>query len=266
MYIKKFLYLIYFLFRLSARVIPSRYRSIKHSSIASILCSLKTRNDIYKYFEDYFYLHLPLRFVFHRLYFFMLNKGCGENAFYSFWFYLFKENKFDNVLEIGVYRGQIISLWRLLADYFDYEINIYGVSPFCGTSDTECFYEDDDYYSDVVSIHSLFRQKKPTLIKSYSNMDPGISFIASNSFDCVYIDGDHDYNVVSSDFFSSVKKMSSDGLIIFDDSSLFMDFNYSDRFKGHTGSSMFVSNYVHKKYLFLIGVGHMNCYINRIIN
>ena len=59
---------------------------------------------------DIFY-HLPFSIINHRVYFSKEFRGFGEEAFHSMWYLLLSEFKPKNCLEIGVYRGQIISLW-----------------------------------------------------------------------------------------------------------------------------------------------------------
>src|SRR5262245_35749231 len=67
------------------------------------------------YFEclRYFYQELPPEIMAHRLYFRKQRRGFGENPFHVMWFLLFREFKPHNFLEIGVFRGQTISLAAL---------------------------------------------------------------------------------------------------------------------------------------------------------
>src|SRR5437763_8062454 len=71
------------------------------------------------YFEclRYFYQELPEELRAHRRYFQdpKNRRGFGENPFHVMWFLLFKEFRPSNFLEIGVFRGQTISLAALCA-------------------------------------------------------------------------------------------------------------------------------------------------------
>ena len=48
---------------------------------------------------------------------------------YWFWHQLLEEVRPSRMLEIGVYRGQTMSLWQLLAMELGFETEITGVSP-----------------------------------------------------------------------------------------------------------------------------------------
>ena len=74
-----------------------------------------SRNVNYLRFLVDFYLGVPDNLQRHRYYYSQNQRGFGEDAFHAAWFRLFEGNKPINCLEIGVYRGQTISLWALLA-------------------------------------------------------------------------------------------------------------------------------------------------------
>ena len=69
------------------------------------------------------------------------------------WFILFRDFKPSNVLEIGVYRGQVLSLWALLANKLGFNCDVHGISPITSAGDNESSYiEDIDYYDDVLKL------------------------------------------------------------------------------------------------------------------
>ena len=64
---------------------------------------------------------------------------------------IFKEYSPKSALEIGVYRGQVISLWSLLAKRMGFNIEIDGISPFTAAGDEVSTYlKNIDYYQDVI--------------------------------------------------------------------------------------------------------------------
>ena len=69
-----------------------------------------------------------------------------ESRFNNLKDYNFKPNY---LLEIGVYRGQIISLFELLVSSYSKEFEIWGISPLDNSSDSVSEYMDLDYHGDI---------------------------------------------------------------------------------------------------------------------
>ena len=65
------------------------------------------------------------------------------------WEVLIKNFKPNYLLEIGVYRGQIISLFELLVSSYNKEFEIWGISPLDNSNDSVSEYKDLDYYDDI---------------------------------------------------------------------------------------------------------------------
>ena len=65
-------------------------------------------------------------------------------------------------------------------------------------------------------------------MKEYSTSKKSVDFINSINWDLIYIDGSHDYKVVIKDFENSFKNLNNNGLLIIDDSSLYL--NYDSEF------------------------------------
>ena len=78
----------------------------------------------------------------------------------------------------------------------------------------------------------------------------------------IYIDGNHDYEVVKSDFELSMKNLSNDGFIVIDDSSLYFDFQQKKYggFTGHPGPSKVAKDIAMEKTRFFGAVGHNNIF------
>ena len=141
-----------------------------------------SRNEIYKYFLFYFYKYLPKDLVKHRLYFSKLKRGFGEDAFHSMWFYLFKKFQPKNILEIGVYRGQTLSLFSILSNLESINSNVYGISPLNDTGDSVSSYIDLNYEEDIKFNFKYFDIKNPSIIKTNSGSKKAIEFINSKKW------------------------------------------------------------------------------------
>jgi hypothetical protein len=195
----------------------------------------------------------------HKIFFSKEKRGFGEEAFHTMWFLLYKKFEFKNFLEIGVYRGQVMSLISLLAKIENKEIEIYGISPFNKSGDTVSSYLDIDYIEDIHKNFAEFNLTKPTLVNSYSTDEKALDLIKSKIWECIYIDGSHDYEIVLQDWKICSQNIKIDGIIIMDDSSLYTNFqNLSFAFKGHPGPSK-VSDEVAKEsinFKEILRVGH----------
>ena len=77
--------------------------------------SLIHPTEFYTRCFHYFHTRLPEPLRAHRAYFETGKRGFGEPAFHVLWYLLFREFPPESFLEIGVYRGQTLSLAALLA-------------------------------------------------------------------------------------------------------------------------------------------------------
>src|SRR5205807_1460374 len=102
----------------------------------------------------YFYQRLPAELRQHRAYFHNVagnRRGFGEHAFHVMWYLLFQEFKPGTFLEIGVFRGQTITLAALCARMNSSPCEVYGISPFSAAGDAVSKYRRDiDYYQDTL--------------------------------------------------------------------------------------------------------------------
>lgn len=241
---------------------PLRYYSFTKISIESI--QKLSRNNIYNEFLFNFrFLHKDL--IDHRIYFNKENMGYGESAFHTLWFYLISFYKPKEFLEIGVYRGQIISLVSLIAKKYYINTFVSGLSPFTEEGDGVSKYINIDFLEDTKNNFKYFNLDEPTLIRARSDDEEGVNFIKSKKWDMVYIDGNHDYEVVRKDFQNIVNQLNSSGILILDDSSLYTNFfpeqiNVS-AFRGHPGpSQVLIENFNNKDLTYLFGIGHINIF------
>lgn len=216
------------------------------------------RTTQYKYFHHYFWNLSQDWLKDHRDYFSKGKRGFGEDAFHSMWYLLFKEFRPKKILEIGVYRGQTLSLFSLLSKRFNVKAEIHGISPFTSAGDEVSEYIDSlDYYNDVKNNFNYFGLPSPILHRGFSTDEEMIKLIQTEQWDLIYIDGNHDYKVVKHDFDICSKQLKECGLIVLDDASLYT--NYKPQFNstaGHPGPSKLASEIDMNYFEEILSVGH----------
>ena len=233
-------------------------------TISKINNSNLSRNDVYSIYHSKF-KSLPSEICRHRRFFTKNKWGFGENAFHTFWWFLLSEFNPKKCLEIGVHKGQIISLWSLISKVQNKEINVTGLGPFCAVEDEVSIYEKTDYMNDIICAFNEFKLVKPELYKGLSNDEKAIEFIRSSVWDLIYIDGGHDYETVLKDWQVSSKSIAVGGVIVFDDSSLDFDYNppiYA--FAGHEGPSRLCREIISNRssqFDYYGSCGHLNAFI-----
>ena len=235
-----------------------RNKKQKKLNLELINKSLKSYREIYKYFHYYFWNFMDQEIIGHRLYFKSNQKGFGEDAFHSMWYLLFNTYRPKICLEIGVYRGQVISLWALFSKIFDYDIEIHGISPFEPIGDSVSEYIKNINYLDDTKKNCLrFSHKLPNLHVGLSTDLKMVNIIDSKKWDLIYIDGSHDYKIVKEDFHVSFKNLAKGGLIIIDDSSVNLNYeNFPFASKGHSGPSRVADEINQNQLVEILSVGH----------
>ena len=218
------------------------------------------RNETYRYFQKSFRVWSPNWVRKHRSYFATEGRGFGEDAFHAAWIALICEFKPKKMLEIGVYRGQTLSLWALAGKKLGLSQEILGISPLDSSGDEVSLYQSLDYLSDIQTNFHYFGLPNPDLLKAFSTDVEALQVIESGNWDLIYIDGSHEYSVVNSDLKAAAKGLVSGGILVIDDSSLFTDFKLStsEAFRGHPGPSKVFEEIDSSEFEFLFGVGHNN--------
>jgi hypothetical protein len=176
--------------------------------------------------------------------------GFGDRAFHYMWYLVLIDlaASFDTVkaLEIGVYKGQVLSLWALLARELGIEVEITGVSPFQGNLrrmsiferklrrlvDAEYranirhgnLYPEDDYLAKVHEIFSRFGldADECRLVKGYSTDPEVIAALKNERYSVIYVDGDHSYEGAASDIRNFAPLVAKGGYLVMDDASCFI--------------------------------------------
>jgi hypothetical protein len=140
--------------------------------------------------------------------------GFGERSFY----WLFKliaetQNNNFNFLEIGVFRGQTLALVRTLSP----KANIVGITPLDTTNDGVNHHWESDYKADIKKLHDDFKLKQPKIIKGLSTDADVIDKVSKTTWDVIYIDGGHAYEVAKSDIYKYSSFVKVGGYLIIDD-------------------------------------------------
>lgn len=227
-------------------------------SRADWAAGLNDPTDFYLRCFCYFHLQLPSELREHRGYFIQNRRGFGEDAFHVMWFLLFREFRPENFLEIGVYRGQTLSLAALLQRQMAYAGTTTGISPFTSAGDSVSKYRRDvDYQQDTLNNFAHFSLPKPSLLKAFSTDADAVKLISSREWDCIYIDGNHDYDIALKDWEVCATHLKPNGLIVMDDSGLTTGYR-PPLFAtgGHPGPSKVAQEIDRTKFREVLQVGH----------
>lgn len=210
---------------------------------------LEQENLKYQAALDYFRVKLPQNLRKHREFFKKENRGFGEDAFHTLWYLIFTEYRPRKCLEIGVYRGQIVTLWALISRLLNFQADISGITPLTSLGDDEGGYNSEiDYAQDNEFNSTYFGIDNITLVREYSTSLAALEYIESEKWDLIYIDGSHDYEVVKQDSVSAIAALSIGGLLVLDDAGLEIGCS-SDRgrFAGHPGPSTVARELIDRK-------------------
>lgn len=142
--------------------------------------------------------------------------GFGERSFLWLHKLIVDEMPAEfSFMEIGVFRGAILSLYRLLADMQDKIVTRYGVTPLDGSDG----HWDSDYKKDIETIHDQFNLAKDYHILHGLSTEPDIIKQAQEvaPLDILYIDGGHSFECVQSDLNHYPQLVKKGGYLIIDD-------------------------------------------------
>jgi hypothetical protein len=181
----------------------------------------------------------------HRRYIEEHKLGFGDPAFHAMWMVLLDaaRKRFGQVsaLEIGVFKGQIISLWELLAKTHNWPVKVNAVTPLKGQAmprgrlwrslqyrlvprfrervKSGDFYPDDDYEKIVRDLFSHFSLDYSSLrlVRGFSTSPAVLAELSGDTFHVIYVDGDHTYDGVSKDIRNFAPKVAPGGWMVMDD-------------------------------------------------
>jgi hypothetical protein len=220
--------------------------------------SLRDPTGFYLRCFHYFHTHFPQEGRRHRGYFARRGRGFGEDTFHVMWYLLLSEFKPERCLEIGVYRGQVISLWALLARLGGWTCAVHGVSPFTSAGDSVSKYSGGlDYLSDTLANFQHFGLPAPTLLKAYSTDPPTIALMRSCAWSLIYIDGSHEYEIARQDWENATDVVRLGGILVLDDAALGTAYRPPIfATAGHPGPSRLAEEIDRSRFQEILQVGH----------
>jgi len=141
--------------------------------------------------------------------------GFGERSFPWLWHLVVKEMPAKFMfMEIGVFKGQTLSLVQLLANMQDKKVKRYGVTPLS----TEGGVWESDYKRDIEFIHDKFSLPKDYTILEGLSEDPAIIQQAGKlKLDILYIDGGHEEKHITNDIDNYSHLVKPGGFMVIDD-------------------------------------------------
>jgi len=221
----------------------------------------RSLNDPTGFYLDcfrHFHFELPSEVRAHRHYFERRVRGFGEEAFHAMWYLIFRLFAPRHFLEIGVYRGQVLSLASLLQRSMGSGGDVAGISPFDSVGDSVSEYRTGiDYFADTQANFEHFGLPKPLLLKAFSTDEAALNLIRSRPWDCIYIDGNHDYEIAKADWDNCSGNLKPAGLIVLDDAGLGTSFKppiFAS--SGHFGPSRVAAEIDPAGFKEILQVGH----------
>ena len=228
---------------------------------------LDINNQIYDNFCRLYEANETL--VSHRRFIKNNNLGYGEDPFHYLWWILLDKIRetFGGIrfLEIGVFKGQILSLVPYIAKAKGCDCEFRGATPLSGAGDKYATYEADDYLAIITKIFKHFEVPfdcSQNLIHGFSTDENTIEKIKKNKYNLLYIDGSHDYEDVVSDINLMHDILDVGGYLVMDDasSSLAMPLMRFGRksFNGHPDVAKAIDDFLIKdrRYKHLFACGH----------
>lgn len=225
--------------------------------------SLENPTSYYLNCVRHFHQFAPERIREHRRYFSQKKRGFGESAFHIMWDALCQVDRPTSFLEIGVYRGQVISLISLVAKSLSLDCFVCGVSPFTSAADSVSKYSSGvDYWQDTLENFKAFNLPSPFLIQGMSTEPGVVEEFSSRRWDLIYIDGNHDYEIAKGDFLNCSKILNPGGKIVLDDSALYTAYRpplYATA--GHPGPSRLAMEIPSLGFQEVLRVGHNRVFL-----
>lgn len=192
------------------------------------------------------------------------NLGFGDPAFHQLWRLLLAEAAVrfckPRCLEIGVFKGQVISLWSLLARELKLTLELHAVTPLRGNPAPPAtlwhklryrfaakyreevnngnFYPAEDYEACINELFSAFDLNWGEVIvwRGFSTNPELLEIIPGReSLHLVYVDGDHTFEGAAADIANFAPRIANGGWIVMDDAGC--DLPGSTFWKGHPAVS-----------------------------
>ena len=187
--------------------------------------------------------------------------GFGEVAFSWNWYLLVNEMKNNfKFLEIGVYKGRVLSLIQLLSNICNKHVEIFGITPLNTSNDKYSNYDDVDYLQTIRNSYAISNVSfdTTTIINGYSqNLETIKKASQYAEYDIIFIDGCHDYDIVCLDIQNYSKLLKTGGYLVLDDASSLIENAYG-KFLGHYDVGKAVKDVLdnNANFVHLYAVGH----------
>ena len=221
--------------------------------------------------------------------------GTGDRAFHYHWYLLLQElcvrNPRPELLEIGVFKGQVISLWALIAKELKLDLQITAVSPFEGNLDLSLqarlvtairkrlsssyrkrmaaimtcgnTYPKADYLAIVREVFTTFDLSFDSIrtLKGRSADPDVLARVRERSYGLIYVDGDHTYEGALSDLDLYGPLVEPGGFLVMDDAAC--DLPGSGFWKGYPTVTRACARLPELGFTNVLNVGHNRVYEKR---
>ena len=163
----------------------------------------------------------------HRMHIEQHKLGWGDRAFHGMWKTLIESLSPNfRFLEIGVYKGQVLSLVSLLSKQRSLNGKVFGITPLDAVGDKYWKAPESDYLKNIQDLFEHFGLdfNELELFKSLSTEPDAVVFAIKNSmYDVLYIDGGHDYGTVVFDIENYKDYVKVGGYLVMDDASCYIN-------------------------------------------
>ena len=147
-----------------------------------------------------------------------------ERVLSYIWLVLVQETPCNfKFLEIGVFKGRVLSLIELLSKHFKKSSVVRGITPLSTSGDKYSAYPDLDYRKCI--------NDNINIIRGYSQ-EPAVIQKANGKYDILFIDGCHDYEAVCKDLDNYCDMIKKDDFLVMDDCACHIEYPYSQHEEG----------------------------------
>jgi hypothetical protein len=188
--------------------------------------------------------------------------GFGDRAFHHVWMMLVEQMPSDFAfLEIGVFKGQVLSLVAVLAQALEKNAFCMGVTTLQNTPDERCKYPAGNYELWIRQIHEQFKVAMPFLFVGKSTDEKVVGQVKLHRYNMVYVDGGHDYKDVVADIQNYAPCVKVGGFLVMDDCSI-NRWNIGSCWPGLEDVSRAVKDHLDNddRFKFLFACGHLNVF------
>jgi len=175
-------------------------------------------------------------------------EGFGEPAFAWNWKLVVDAmpNNFK-FLEVGVYKGRVLAQVGMCAQRLGKTCELHGVTPLSNIGDKYLpRYQESNYLNDIHKAFGICGVPLSNL-KLHVGLSQDLQILTDvckqAPYDCVFIDGCHDYTVVVADIQQYLPLLKVGGYFVMDDSSLYIEHPYG-QFLGHPDVSRAAKTYL----------------------